>query len=225
MGAIKVEYSDMVKSKGILAAACIRHGVGNPYAYFEFTPDERQSRIEAYKNAIQGAYYIVTVPHHGQYRAAWGVKWRVARSADDLDRLEQAATSGDEVAFSEILTEIHWTSRSAEDYIRAIDLALQVGAHLVARKLATEGAQFHFDSEELQKYARVLAPPQVLRASSRQVDVLANAEWLKANRNQYKGKWVAIKNGQLIASADSHDELIAGIGETKGRSILVTRLY
>jgi hypothetical protein len=223
-------YADTAQLEGLLADACLRHGIRNPYAGFGLIP-ERQHRlqayaraIEAYEKAIQGAYSTVAVAHHDRYHEIVALDWLRAGRTYDLDRLEEAATSGNEVAFAQILAEIDWNSRSAEDHIRAIDLALQVGAHLAARKLAAQGAEFHRDSEELQKYARILAPPQVVRTQPRRVDVLANIEWLKANQSEYKGKWVAIKEGALIASADSHDQLIAVIGETKGRSILVTNL-
>lgn len=229
-------YTDIQELEGIFANACLQHGPFsdyepsvrrrwyNPYTDVALTPDG-QHRLQAYKKAIESIRNATAV-YYVQGREAW--IWQplsVARIESSLAHLEDAAASGNEAAFTHALTQVDWNGRPAEDYIRGIDLALQVGAHIAARKLALEGAEFHFDSEELQKYARVLAPPQVLRTSAPQIEVMANVQWLKANKNEYKGKWVAIKNGKLIASADSHDELIAEIGETKGRSILVTHLY
>jgi hypothetical protein len=148
-----------------------------------------------------------------------------SRDLDTLKPLENAVRAQDETAFAIALEAINWQSRPASDFMRAIDLALKVGTHLAARRLAIKGAGLHFDDEEMQKYARILAPPQVLRTqASRQVDVAANVEWLKANKENYKGMWVAVKDGTLIASANSHTELIAEIGETKGSGILVTNL-
>lgn len=143
-----------------------------------------------------------------------------------MGRLEQAAAYQNEAEFTHALTEIDWNSRSADDFIRAIDLALKVGAHLTARELAAEGAQIHFDSKELQKYARILAVPRIIKErTSSDVKPKANVEWLKANRGNYRGQWVAVKNGTLVASAKTHDELIAAVGSTKGSGMLITNLY
>lgn len=191
-------------------------------------------REMVYRMAPDGMLTVVhrvrkTPKHIAGYvspQRCWEGLWeRHTESGNTLSALNESAERGDLTTFLSLLKEIEWTHRTADEYVRAIDLALKIGAHLAARDLANQGAEIHFDSEELQKYARILAPPQVLRTSARQVDVLANIEWLKANKSEYKGKWVAIKNGQLMASADSHDELIAGTGKTKGRSILVSHLY
>jgi hypothetical protein len=221
-----MEYADVVKEKGLLADACIRHGVGNPYAKFELAPDERQTLIQAYEKAVQGAYYIVAVHHHVRYREAWAIKWPVARRTDDLDRLEEAAISGNEAAFAQAFTETDWHSKPAEDYIRAIALALQVGAHLAARKLATDGTEIHRDSEDLQRYAHVLAPPKLLTKPHRtSVQPKANTEWVQVNRKNYKGQWVALQNGVFIASAKTYEALVAHIGDVKDRRIWITPVY
>jgi|GEM_PF-645446 len=230
-----MDYTDIQALEGNFANACLQHGLfsdyetsvrwGNPYPEMTLTPDG-QHRLQAYKKAIESIRNIVAV-YSAQGREAW--IWQplsVTRIESGLARLEEAAASRNEAAFTQALTQIDWDSKPAEDYIRAIDLALQVGAHLAARKLATEGAEFHFESEELQKYARILAPPTVIKQRpSSNVKPKANVEWLKANRDKYRGQWVALKSGTLVASAKTHDELIAAVGSTKGSGILITNLY
>lgn len=145
---------------------------------------------------------------------------------DALRILEQAARARDEVGFAKALLAIDWDTRSALEYMRAINLAIEIGAHMAARKLATEGAEYHFDSEELQKYARVLAPPRLLtNRPQSSVNPRANVTWLKTHKDQYKGKWIAIKNGEFLGSADSYRALADQLGETKGLGILVTPVY
>jgi hypothetical protein len=145
---------------------------------------------------------------------------------DVLKSLEEAAKAKNTSTFLRRVKAIEWNRRSAAEFTRAIDLALMAGAHLSARNLAEQGAEIHFDSEELEKYARILAPPRV---SNRQPSIVikpnANITWLRANRDQYKGRWVALKDGVLIADAGSHDALIAQIGQTKRTGILVTNIY
>jgi hypothetical protein len=152
--------------------------------------------------------------------------WLALGPVADLDRLEFAVKANDILEFSQILEQIDWDHKPAEDFVRGIDLALEVGAHLSARELAIQGAEIHFDSEELQKYARVLAPPKPLITPRRaNVQPKANTEWLQANRTNYKGQWVALQNGVFIASAKTYQALVTHIGDVKDRGILVTPVY
>ena len=154
--------------------------------------------------------------------------WLSKRSElhDALSILDESVQRGDVTTFVNLLKGIEWNQRTSDEFIQAIDLALKIGAHLAARELATQGAEIHFDSEELQKYARILAPPQVSRVPvNSRVNIRANSEWLKMNRNRYKGKSIALKDGELLETANSTEELIGKIGATKGTGILVTHLY
>ena len=233
-----MSYTDKQELQGLFAHACLQHGLFseyetsirrrwcNPYTSVVLTPND-QSRAQAYKKAVESIYELAT-RYYEQCREDWEV-WQPLSSTrieSGLARLEEAVASQNEATFTQALTQIDWDNRPAEDYIRAIDLALQVGAHLAARRLAMEGAEFHFDSEELQKYARILAPPTIIKERpSNDVKPRANVEWLKTNRDNYRGQWVALKNGTLVASAKTHDELIAAVGSTKGSGILITNLY
>ncbi|MBI3732482.1 MAG: hypothetical protein HY259_03375 [Chloroflexi bacterium] len=149
-----------------------------------------------------------------------------ARTERDLEMLalEAAARAGDERAFLAALDQINWLARPPEYYIRAVRLALEASAHLAARRLAAEGAERYRDHTELQKYARVLAPPRVTRSNlPPDPTIKANLEWLKANRDRYLGQWVALQGGKLLAAADHFDELIRQVSSTKG--VLLTVVY
>lgn len=129
---------------------------------------------------------------------------------DDLAMLETAAEKGDEAAFVKAASEIDWTRRPATDFVRAVRLALAAGAHLMARKLADQGHRLHSDHEELAKMARILAPPRVTRTGlPSDPSVRANRAWLEAHANEYKGQWVALRNGQLLAVGSTAQELKA----------------
>ena len=72
----------------------------------------------------------------------------------------------------------------------------------------------------------LLDPPTVkTNRKATKVDQAANVDWLKTHKNQYKGKWVAIKDGNLLEAADSYEELVARVGNIKGTGILTTKLY
>lgn len=151
---------------------------------------------------------------------------KITRSLVDsflMALLEGAAESGDESTFLSIEKAIDWSARPPEDLVRGVNLALRVGAFLLARKLSAEGARRYPNHPELQKYARVLAPPKVVRSDLPPTpSVKANRNWLKEHAQSYKGRWVALRDGELKGVADSLDELVEQLGDTKG--ILLTRV-
>jgi len=143
---------------------------------------------------------------------------------DSLARLEIAAEMGDETAFVQAASEIDWSQRPAADFARAVHLALAAGAHLLARKLAAQGAKLHPDHPELQKMSHILAPPRVVKVDLPPVSsARANLTWLRAHADEYKGQWVALRDGSLLATAATADELKARLESTDG--ILLTRVF
>lgn len=125
-----------------------------------------------------------------------------------------------------VYREIDWSERPAEDYVRAVYLALNSGAHLVARNLAMQGAERYPADAELQKMAYVLAPPKVTVSKlPPKPGIRADRDWLQANWDTYKGKWVALRNGELLGVADSLDDLLKEVGEIENTGILVTQLW
>lgn len=108
---------------------------------------------------------------------------------------------------------------SPEDFIKAIKSDLARGGLHTARRLAFRGVEVYPHHEILKEYARVLAPPVVKVVPSspeKRQAVLADREWLKKNRDNYIGRWVAIRAGELLADAASVDELVAKVGNLKG---------
>ena len=116
--------------------------------------------------------------------------------------------------------------QSADAYLHAIAQALRAGEYGLARTLATEGAARYPEHDELQKCARVLAPPitrVVPATSASRAAVAANHAWLKAHWQDYKGQWIAVREGQLVYATSSFDELVAHIGDTHG--VLLTKIH
>lgn len=142
-----------------------------------------------------------------------------------MARLKNAAKAGDERAFLDALKLITWQNRTPTDFMRAVRLALEAGAHLAARQLATEGAERHPNDPQLQKYACLLAPPKVVpsKVRSDREQRKANREWLKVHGGEYRGQWVAVHNGELLGASDSLEELTKRVGDTGG--VLLTRAY
>lgn len=151
-------------------------------------------------------------------------------SAETPDRamlwLEVTADEGELAAFVRLANAINWQQRSAEAFARAVQLALKVGAHLTARKLALTAAQRFPEHAELAKAARILAPPVARVVASEQgANWTGNMEWLQAHRAEYEGRWVALRSGSLVTTAGSLADLLAQVGDPRERDILVTKVW
>lgn len=141
-------------------------------------------------------------------------KARARASDEGMGRLEKAAFAKDEMAFLAARQAIDWRERPAEDFVRAVDLALMAGAFVAARNLSAEGAKRFPDYAELKNMARILAPPTVRSSpSDGNRTWKANKLWLKRHWNGYKGKWVALRDGALLAVGDSLAEVIEQVGD------------
>ena len=144
-------------------------------------------------------------------------------SGDDMAALAIAAEEGDEATFLQIANQIDWLERPAVDFAHAVRLALAAGAHLFARNLAARGARLHPDHSELQKMARILAPPRTVRANlPPDPSVRPNIEWLRTHAAEYRGRWVALQSGALVASSPTARGLREKLATTKG--LFVTRV-
>lgn len=131
-----------------------------------------------------------------------------------IARLAEAVDKGNEEEFVEILNEIRWEGRPSEDFINTIKLALKVGAHLVAREIASEGVKHHPANQEIQKHGRILAPPKIISSDlPPDPSQKLNRDWLKAHRGDFRNKWLAIRNGNLLGVADSLKELTEKVND------------
>lgn len=82
------------------------------------------------------------------------------------------------------------------------------------------------DHEVIKKLAYLLAPSKITAdREPPSIDIRANQDWIKQNRMQYRGCWVALKDGQFLAEGKNIDELVEQVGGIKGRGIFVTAIY
>lgn len=110
-----------------------------------------------------------------------------------------------------------------EDIKTAIDFALANGYVSKAIELAMEGRRLFPEDVTLQKIARILAPPKVIRTDIPPNKGLGQSmKWLKENRQHYQGEWVALKHGSLLGHALSRQELSKMFTDTS--NILITKI-
>jgi hypothetical protein len=145
------------------------------------------------------------------------------RDEDVMALLRIVAGSGDEKLFVETTRFMDWSRCPATDFIEAVRLALRAGAHLAARNLAAKGAQRYPHDPSLQKMNRLLSPPRVLKTNLSPVPSLkANREWMQAHAAEYRGQWVALREGKLVARAPTARELKAQV--ECGKGVLITKV-
>jgi len=143
-----------------------------------------------------------------------------------MSLLMAVASLGDIGKFAETVSSMAWDLRPIEDFLSAIKLALKCGAHEQARKLATAGGQRFLENVEMQKYARILAPSKIVNGLlPPDHDAAADMQWIKANGEKYRGQWVALRGGTLLASDFSRNELLVQLVNPKDKSILITKVY
>ncbi len=140
-----------------------------------------------------------------------------------LATLETLATLDDEASFVWAANRIDWSQRPAADFVRGVYLSLSAGAHWFARHLAARGARQYPNHHELQNAARILAPPRVVRTGVPPDQSLeANQAWLHAHAREYRGQWVALHKGRLVAASATPHELRSCLESTNG--VLITKI-
>ena len=145
---------------------------------------------------------------------------RAGKSADGMAGLKAAAQAGDEAAFLAACAAIEWRTRSARDYVRAVRWALEAGAPVAARRLASEGAERYPDYVELVNYARVLDPPPARRGTAApDPTIKADMDWFTRHSAEYRGQWVAVQNGHLLGAAPTIQALMGRVPDWRKATI------
>jgi uncharacterized protein DUF5678 len=160
---------------------------------------------------------------HLNRRAVKNARWHFTRvrynRVDPLADLRRAAQRLNEGEFITALRKVDWQRQSENVFIRAIQLALGVGAYTTITAIADEGTRMHPHSDALRKYSSVLAPPRIVTRIPANPGLRATREWLRSNAQQYRGKWVAVRDGHLLAAGDSFDDLAR---QPENRGALIT---
>ena len=147
------------------------------------------------------------------------------RSAQDrlFARLDSLAKDGDIDAFVRTLQRVKWEDRRASEFVRVIRLALDVSAPAAARHLFVLGQKYHPNNPYLSVYSKLFgeSPRASIRALPANNTLKANREWLKEHRIAYRGQWIALKEGELLATGSSLDDLRSKISDVS--NTLLTR--
>lgn len=129
-----------------------------------------------------------------------------------IAQLEKAIDRNDPRAFVQIVDEVDWDSQPVENFIQVIDLAMSQGYLPLAKQLTEKGQVRFSTNETLTQTARALAPPVVRRRGPATPGLADTIHWMKKHAAEYKGQWIAVRSGELLAVASSLDELIETVG-------------
>ncbi len=138
---------------------------------------------------------------------------------------EMAAINNPE-QFTEVYRTMNLVNCNADDLVHIARLALSVGALNIAKETCETGLQRFPDNEELTRMSRIFAPPRITVSRRRlPTGTRANTLWLKLHGDNYRGKWVALRAGELLASANTVNELVAITGDVKGTDIFILPIH
>jgi hypothetical protein len=142
----------------------------------------------------------------------------------EMARLQAAAEVTNEGLFLSAMNSMDWHTRSAADFLYATQLALEAGAFVAARQLSALGAELYPEEPLIERYSHTLAPPMVVgKRPSQGPGTKANRDWLKAHGDEYRGKWIGLRNGVLLGAAEAFEDLLNYVG--KAKDILITKVY
>ena len=102
--------------------------------------------------------------------------------------------------------------RSYVERIRELVEQDRVGA---ARALVAEAVAKGVQEEKLRHWQEVLAPAKILGTSpADEPDRTDDFHWIKSHWQEYRGQWVALFGGQLLAHGDSLGDVLDHLRST-----------
>lgn len=125
---------------------------------------------------------------------------------DLLQTLERNAFAQNYYAFLDAIEGVDWSERPPDHIVDAAKLAVTVGAPPLAMQLAQEAVRLFPDHPRCQWAARVIAPAKVIGTrpgTAASKGLSASMDWIADNTKAYRGTWVAVSHGTLVASASS----------------------
>jgi len=86
--------------------------------------------------------------------------------------------------------------------------ALIEGDQITAARRMLSALPLRFlDDPEISRLRRLLTPPKTRTTPRRDIDRRNDYEWIRRNREAYRGQWVALDEGRLLIAASSLHEL------------------
>jgi hypothetical protein len=99
-------------------------------------------------------------------------------------------------------------------YVARIREHLEKDEVQAARRVVAEALQEGSTEPGLANWAEVLAPAKILGFSPADgYDLREDIRWFDEHGVDYRGQWVAVLRGKLVAHAETYDELLAKLND------------
>ena len=96
---------------------------------------------------------------------------------------------------------------AVQPFVMAVRELIETEQISTARHMLDAAPAYVLGDPLVARLRSVLAPPVVKRLQKRDVDRSQEYEWLRAHGREYRGRWVALSGGNLVASALTLQEL------------------
>ena len=139
-----------------------------------------------------------------------------------LHNLDLFAQRRDYRAFARLAESIDWSSHPPEKLTRATRQAMELNLYSLAANLAERGNQLYSEHQEVQRLVKVLAPPRVRKVpASHAKGLVASKQWIRDNAKKYRGEWIAVREGALLAHAPTLDQLTPLVSDNPSATIVI----
>ena len=130
-----------------------------------------------------------------------------------LEQLEYYVDNWNTRDFADLVRAMDWSERPPEELVGTINRSLSLEMTRLARELTALGERLFPDNRQIQRLAYVLAPPtvRVVEGSKPTSSLSDSMRWYSEHGSQYRGKYVAVKDGKFLGAAETWDELAAQV--------------
>jgi hypothetical protein len=135
------------------------------------------------------------------------------------NRYELEAVLNEDLEFSLL---VYWSDDSQSPIEVTFDLDSPAPIEIQIDDQFLNPAQTHFPNVRL-VYNFLDRPKVTVHKSENPLNVFKNQQWIKTHRQEYKGRWVALREGELLADANSANELLQKVSASD--KTLLTVIY
>jgi len=113
--------------------------------------------------------------------------------------------------------------RTAESFLEEMERIFNSGTLRGAREVEEQGLALYPNHPELKQARYALRPYEKTRVvpGYNISDPRPSYEWIKRHSGEYRGKWFALANGELVAVAKSLDEIRQAVRDQDSRKLLL----
>ncbi len=142
--------------------------------------------------------------------------------------LEDCVQMQDQDRFVDLVRNTDWSLHAPEEIFRAIDMTLMdMQLKRLAMELAQQAGRLFPENKRAQYVAHVLSPPvaRVVKDAPKPRGMRETMAWFDKHAKEYRGLWVAVREGSLLGASKDLKELKPLIGDGEDAvSTLVTRV-